>query len=179
MHWLDITLLVILGISLLRGYRSGFIFQAIQLGSIILAWLLAAPISKVLVDLLSNKGVTVTVGWITWLISFVIVVYLSRLLLRFFLKGVDAVLGGLNKFAGALLSLAVTTMMSVILLNFYSSLSPRYGWPAVLQESSIATELQKMGETILPTRLLIQRGVEEHLSPQGESTPTDTTQYAI
>lgn len=178
MHWLDWTLLLLLVIAIIRGYRSGFISQAISLGSLVLAWLLADPASKVLIDLLANQGVTMAMGWFTWLLSFVIVQFIARLLLRIFLKGVGAMLGALNRVAGAILSLLVTAMMLVALLNCYTALSPRYGWGEIPKESTIAPELIKIGETILPTRLLIQKGVEDHLTPKVEPTaepvPTDT-----
>ncbi len=61
--------------------------QAIQLGSWVLAWLLADPASQVLIDLFAAKGVTLTMGWVTWLIAFLVVQLLSRLLLKFFLCG--------------------------------------------------------------------------------------------
>ena len=165
MHWLDITLLLLLGIAILRGYRSGFISQAIQLGSWVLAWLLADPASRILIDLFAAQGVTLTVGWITWLIAFLVVMLLSRLLLKFFLKGVGVALGIFNKIAGALLSLMVTTMALVMLLNCYSALSPRYGWGGVPEKSTLAPEIVRFGETILPTRLLIQKEVNQHLTP--------------
>lgn len=174
MHWLDWTLLLLLVIAIMRGYRSGFIVQAISLGSLILGWLLADPASQVLIDLLATKGVTLTMGWITWIISFIVVQFLARLLLGFLLKGVGAILGVFNKMAGALLSLLVTTMLLVAILNCYTALSPRYGWSQILAESSIAPELIRFGETILPTRLLIQQGVDKHLTPKVETAPTDT-----
>lgn len=175
MHWLDITLLLLLGIAILRGYRSGFISQAIQLGSWVLAWLLADPASRILIDLFAAQGVTLTVGWITWLIAFLVVMLLSRLLLKFFLKGVGVALGIFNKIAGALLSLMVTTMALVVLLNCYSALSPRYGWGGVPEKSTLAPEIVRFGETILPTRLLIQKEVNQHLTPKAEEpSPADT-----
>lgn len=175
MHWLDIVLLILLILSVLRGYRRGFVAQAIELGSVVLAWILADPFSAVLIDLCASKGVSLTAGWITWLISFTLVLYLTRLLARFLLKGVGQILGGLNRLAGAILSLLVTTMLLVALLNVYTSLSPRYGWGGLPRESTIAPEIQKVGETILPTRLLIEKGVEEHLNPNGkEVVPTDS-----
>ncbi len=174
MNWLDITLLLLLVLSLVRGYRSGFISQAIQLGSIVLAWVLADPASLVLIDLFANKGLTLVSGWVTWLLSFVLVLFLSRLLFHFFLKGIGSALGKINKVAGSLLSLVVTTMIMVILLNFYSALSPRYGWDGLPKESTIAPEIQQIGETILPTRLLIKKEVEKHLNPNEPTTPNDT-----
>ena len=175
MHWLDITLLFLLGIAILRGYRSGFMSQAIQLGSWVLAWLLADPASQVLIDLFAAKGVTLTMGWVTWLIAFLVVQLLSRLHLKFFFKGVGVALGIFNKVAGALLSLLVTTMALVVMLNCYSALSPRYGWGGVPQQSTIAPEIVRFGETILPTRLLIQKEVNQHLTPKAkEATPADT-----
>lgn len=163
MNWLDIVLLVLLVLSVLRGYRRGFVAQAIELGSVVLAWIVADPFSAVLIDLFAAKGVSLTAGWITWLLSFVVVLYLTRLLAGFLLKGVGQILGGVNRLAGAVLSLFVTTMLLVVLLNVYASLSPRYGWGGIPEESTIAPEIQKVGETILPTRLLIEQGVEEHL----------------
>ncbi len=165
MNWLDIVLLVLLVLSVLRGYRRGFVAQAIELGSVVLAWIVADPFSAVLIDLFAAKGVSLTAGWITWLLSFVVVLYLTRLLAGFLLKGVGQILGGVNRLAGAVLSLFVTTMLLVVLLNVYASLSPRYGWGGIPEESTIAPEIQKVGETILPTRLLIEQGVEEHLPP--------------
>ncbi|MDD7438698.1 MAG: CvpA family protein [Bacteroidales bacterium] len=163
MNWLDIVLLVLLVLSVLRGYRRGFVAQAIELGSVVLAWIVADPFSAVLIDLFAAKGVSLTAGWITWLLSFVVVLYLTRLLAGFLLKGVGQILGGVNRLAGAVLSLFVTTMLLVVLLNVYASLSPRYGWGEIPEESTIAPEIQKVGETILPTRLLIEQEVEEHL----------------
>lgn len=163
MNWLDIVLLVLLVLSVLRGYRRGFVAQAIELGSVVLAWIVADPFSAVLIDLFAAKGVSLTAGWITWLLSFVVVLYLTRLLAGFLLKGVGQILGGVNRLAGAVLSLFVTTMLLVVLLNVYASLSPRYGWGGIPEESTIAPEIQKVGETILPTRLLIEQEVEEHL----------------
>lgn len=163
MNWLDIILLVLLVLSVLRGYRRGFVAQAIELGSVVLAWIVADPFSAVLIDLFAAKGVSLTAGWITWLLSFVVVLYLTRLLAGFLLKGVGQILGGVNRLAGAVLSLFVTTMLLVVLLNVYTSLSPRYGWGGIPEESTIAPEIQKVGETILPTRLLIEQEVEEHL----------------
>lgn len=175
MHWLDIVLLILLGLSLLRGYRSGFVAQAIELGSLILAWIIADPVSKVLIDLFTAKGVSLTTGWITWSLSFFVALFLIRLVANFLLKGAGQILGVVNRLAGAALSLLVTTMVLVVLLNLYSALSYRYDWGGIPEESTIAPQLQNVGETILPTRLLIQQGVEEHLIPKGiEVAPTDS-----
>lgn len=171
MHWLDITLLLLLLFSMVRGYRSGFISQAIELGTVVLAWVLANPASLVIIDLFAHQGVTLVGGWVTWLISFLVVLGLSRFLLRFLLKGVGAALGKINKLAGSLLSLIVTTLLLVVLLNFYTSLSPRYHWGGIPKESTIAPEIQRIGETILPTRLLIQQEVEKHLTPKEHTMP--------
>lgn len=166
MNWLDIALLLFLVIALIRGYRSGFISQAIELGSFVLAWLLANPVSLVVIDFFANKGISLVTGWITWLISFLVVVVLSRLLLGFLLKGVGQVLGGFNRIAGALLSILVTTMLLAMVLNFYLALSDWYGWGGLPENSTIAPKVQEFGETILPTRLLIQQEVEEQLKPK-------------
>lgn len=176
MHWLDIVLLVLLALSIFRGYKRGFVSQAIELGSVVLAWILANPFSSVLIDLFASKGVGLTAGWITWLLSFFVVLTLTRLIAGFLLKGIGEILGGLNRLGGAALSLLVTMMLLVVLLNCYSSLSHRYSWGGIPEESTIAPEIQRIGETILPTRLLIQQGVEEHLNPNGtEVAPTDST----
>ncbi len=180
MHWLDIVLLILLVISALRGYRSGFVAQAIGLGSVVLAYILADPVSLVVIDLFASKGVSLTAGWISWSLAFLVVVTLTRWIARFLLKGVGQMLGVVNRLAGVVLSLLVTMMLLVVLLNIYSSLSPRYGWGGIPEACTIAPEIQKVGETILPTRLLIQQGVREHLDPNGvEVAPTDSIYTVI
>lgn len=180
MHWLDIVLLVLLFLSILKGYRNGFVSQAIELGSVVLAWILANPFSNVLIDLFASKGVGLTGGWISWFLSFFVLLTIIRLLAGFLLKGVGQMLGCFNRVAGAVLSFVVAMMLCVVLLNFYSSLSPRYGWGGIPEECTIAPEIQKIGETILPTRLLIEQGVEEHLNPNGEeNAPTESLETEI
>lgn len=160
MHWLDITLLLLLGLALVRGYSSGFVNQLITVGTVILAITLASPASKFLADLFGAEYFS-SGSWWSWMLSFLFVLITSRLLFSFFLSGIGSVLGVFNKLLGAALSIAVSGVILSILLNFYTVLSQQYKWAPIPQDLVVAPYVIELGETIMPDRLFIDKELED------------------
>lgn len=156
MHWLDITLLVLLVIAIIRGINSGFVKQAISLLSVVGAFLLATPFSIFIMDLLSQQGTNITNDWISWGISFIILVIIFRILGHIFLSGLDIALGSLNKLLGAIFSLLITTILLSVLFGFYSNMGAKYGWPPVPDGLVIYPKIMTVSKTILPEHLFLE-----------------------
>lgn len=156
MHWLDIILLVLLVISLIRGFSSGFIKQAINLASVIGAFFLATPFSLFVVDLIAKHGPTITNSWISWIISFLLLIIIIRLIANFLLSGIEVVLGTINRILGAALSLLITMVFLSVLLGFYSNVGKKYNWTPIPNNLVIYPVIQEIGKTILPEHLFIQ-----------------------
>lgn len=168
MHWLDIALLLLLGLAVVRGFSSGFVHQLISVGSIILGIILANPASRFLADLFGAEYFS-SGSWWSWMLSFLVVVIAARLLFGFFFSGIGKALGVVNKLLGAALSMMVTGIVLSVLLNFYSVLSYQYRWSPIPKDLKVAPYIIELGETILPDRLFIQQELgEEPVEQQDE-----------
>ncbi|MDN4753287.1 CvpA family protein [Porphyromonadaceae bacterium W3.11] len=161
MHWLDLILLLLLLISLIRGYSSGFVKQVIQLASVIGALLLATPFSSFLLDLLAKEGHTLTNSWIGWLLSFVTLLILFYLLSRFLLSGIEVALGFINRILGAALSFLITTTILSIMIGFYSNIGEQYDWTPVPENLKVYPVINEISRTILPKQLFIQQDYKD------------------
>lgn len=163
MHWLDILLLVLLGISIVRGISSGFIKQVINLSSVVGAFILANPFSKYLLDIISKHGTNITSSWVGWLLSFVVLVLLIRLLATFLLSGIAPLLGTINRLLGAILSCLVTALILSIMINFYANIGKKYEWPPIPEGLIIYPIINDIGKTILPEQLFIKNNNEDSI----------------
>lgn len=161
MHWLDILLLVLLVISIIRGISSGFIQQAINLSSVVGAFILANPFSNFLLDVIAKHEPNLSCSWVGWLISFLVLVVLIRLLANFLLSGIAPLLGPLNKLLGAALSFVVTALLLSIVINFYVNIGKKYEWAPIPEGLLVYPIINEIGKTILPEQLFIKCNNED------------------
>ncbi len=103
---LDITGLIIIALFFIRGYTRGLIVAAFSVIAILLGILCALKLSQSLATWMLAHGYT-TSGWapmLSYLILFVGVVLIVRIIAKMLQKAVEGVmLGSVNKLAGGLL----------------------------------------------------------------------------
>ena len=103
---LDVTGLIIIALFFIRGYTRGLIFAAFSVLAILLGILVALKMSQSFATWMLAKGYT-TSGWapmLSYIILFVGVVILVRLIAKMLQKAVEGMmLGMVNKIAGGVL----------------------------------------------------------------------------
>lgn len=139
MNWLDVLILLILGVEMLLGWRAGLVGMIAQLGGFILGLFLAARYSGALADALSCYlvGSPLLLRAMSFLALFLAGRY-GLALAGKFVKRALAVpgLASIDRLAGAGLGLAVGTLVIILLVSFLTALP----WPQlarVVQESEL------------------------------------------
>ena len=121
MNWLDILIIVILGICLLWGAKTGLFGAAFYAGAIFVGWLIAVRVAQTIGNVFAdNLGLDTQV---TVIVYFVILVS-SLVLTRSILKGigvgtmiVDVATFGMNRIFGMLIGLAIGILLGAVVIT--------------------------------------------------------------
>lgn len=156
MHWLDLSILVIIALSMLTGFVRGFIKETIALG----IWIIAIWVAFHYFDLLlpwlspyiSDKSAQTVSAFILLLLAILLMGGLANILIAFLLKrsGLSAV----DRFLGLGFGLArgiFVVSLAIVLLNVSSLPHQRYAKDSFLYErfTPIVAWLGQMKEPLL------------------------------
>ncbi|MBD8388101.1 CvpA family protein [Dysgonomonas sp. BGC7] len=120
MNWFDLTIIIIIAASLIRGFFTGFIMQVATLAGLVLGAIFAGKLSEYivphLIELVSLSPHIL--GPLSYTIAFIIIIvallFAGKLLESF----IDALkMNFLNRLAGSLFSAAKWLILFSILLN--------------------------------------------------------------
>lgn len=128
MNWIDLAITIIAGLSLIRGYRSGFIKQITSVLALVVAGFFCSKVALLLSPLIVRYfDVSAQVLKVASLsLSFVIIVWA----IRFFSRKVERIISfsiikTLNRFLGAILSPLVSlSLLSVLFLTIDTIFPP-------------------------------------------------------
>ena len=152
MNWFDITILILLLIVLVKGYRKGFVMQLVGLSVILLAAIFGGKLASIILPEI-NRLLDISANFarvLSFLISFSLIAVTISLIGRLVEKFIDIVsLSFFNRVLGSII--AVGTMMVVlsIVLNLVLMLDKR--------DNIINSETRKESfffervETVIPT----------------------------
>ncbi len=111
---LDIIAATLIIAMFIRGYRKGIIIAVFSLLSIMLGVVCALKLSHILADFLARKGI-VTSAWapiISYVLLFILVVWLVRMGASLIEKSVDALaLGLINRLIGGVLYVGLAAVL--------------------------------------------------------------------
>lgn len=152
MNWFDITILILLLIVLVKGYRKGFVMQLVGLSVILLAAIFGGKLASIILPEI-NRLLDISANFarvLSFLISFSLIAVTIYLIGKLVEKFIDIVsLSFFNRVLGSII--AVGTMMVVlsIVLNLVLMLDKR--------DNIINSETRKESfffervETVIPT----------------------------
>lgn len=152
MNWFDITILILLLIVLVKGYRKGFVMQLVGLSVILLAAIFGGKLASIILPEI-NRLLDISANFaraLSFLISFSLIAVTISLIGKLVEKFIDIVsLSFFNRVLGSII--AVGTMMVVlsIVLNLVLMLDKR--------DNIINSETRKESfffervETVIPT----------------------------
>jgi len=127
LSWVDIALLVVLGLSVLIGLWRGFVFEIVSLLGWLVAFVIANSAGPVLADFVPFGGEPQVKLWIAYIFVFVAILVTCTLLARMLraliaatpLSFVDHLLGGVfGVVRGALICVVLATL---VMLSPYAS----------------------------------------------------------
>ncbi len=173
MNFLDITLIIITGIFLARGFFRGLVKEIISLVSIGLAYFMASRyhdlLSPHLKVYLSNESTIRALSYVLIFFGILIICWLLAKIIRQFLE--LALLGWLDRSAGAVFGAVEGGLLCLLLLLLLQSFLPNaqfikeskivpYAQPAVdkladFTPDNVRTSLQERG-IVLPSPEVIQ-----------------------
>jgi membrane protein required for colicin V production len=155
MNYLDIILIILLGLAALRGLKKGLILELATLVALVLGILAGFYLSDFVSGLL-EKGFDYHgkyINIISFIIVFIAVIVLVRLLARIIEKAVKAIaLGFLNKLGGAIFSVLKVAFILSILIYFLDRFdeSKKFIKPEARNNSFLFPVVQKLAPAFIP-----------------------------
>ena len=120
MNWFDLLIIVLVLLTLFRGYISGLVMQLASLIGIILGAVFAGKLSEII----APKMIAITdipthiVGPVSYIIAFVVILIVIVLIGRLLQSFIEAIkINTLNRLAGAVFCCAKWIVIFSILLN--------------------------------------------------------------
>lgn len=147
---LDIIFSILVVLAVIRGYRQGLIIGLFSLVAVIIGLAAAIKLSTVVAAWI-GRAVKVSEEWLP-LISFIVVFIIVVLLIRFGAKAIEStvevvMLGWLNKLAGIVLYVAISTIVFSVLL-FYAE-QMQLLQPATIESSLTYEYVQPWGPRVI------------------------------
>ncbi len=120
---LDAAILLIMGWNVLRGFNKGFVEEILSITGIIISILVALRLSYPVASMLAvvGSGEVVAIGFVIYLISFLIFKYFAYYINAKFAKGN---LGVVNNVLGFLFGILRGIILSALFVLFLGSLIP-------------------------------------------------------
>lgn len=173
MNFLDIILIIFLGLSFIHGFRKGFVLELATLVALILGvwtgFYFADFMSGWLERIFDYHGKYINI--ISFIIIFVGVIILVQLLARIIEKALKLVaLGFLNKLAGAVFSVAKTFFILSILIYFLNRIDDQHR--IIKDESRKQSTLFTFTESIAPALMPKMKQYTDLLPPLHQAEPS-------
>jgi membrane protein required for colicin V production len=155
MNFLDVILIILLGIAAIRGLKRGLILELATLVALVLGILAGFYLSGFVSGLL-EKGFDYHgkyINIISFIIVFIAVIVLVRLLAKVIEKAVKAIaLGFLNKLGGAIFSVLKTAFILSTMIYFLNRFDEgqRFIKPETRSRSFLFPVVEKLAPAIIP-----------------------------
>jgi len=176
MNFLDIILIIILGLSFIHGFRKGFVLELATLVALILGvwagFYFADFMARWLEGIFNYHGKYINI--ISFIVIFVGVIILVQLLARIIERALKLIaLGFLNKLAGAVFSVAKTLFILSILIYFLNRIDDQHR--IIKDESRKQSTLFAFTESIAPALIPKMKQYTDLIPslPQAEPSPSD------
>ena len=156
MNWIDIIIIVILGISLISGFATGFVKEISSLIALILGVWGSIKFSSFTADKLYEWfGFT---GGMGGLVAFIVTFLIIILLVHLFATAIDKVikaasLGIVNKLLGALFSAMKTVLVLSVVFVVINAFDEHFHFmpEKTVEESSLYSPIADIVPAIFPT----------------------------
>lgn len=152
MNWFDITILILLLIVLVKGYRKGFVMQLVGLSVILLAAIFGGKLASIILPEI-NRLLDISANFarvLSFLISFSLIAVTISLIGKLVEKFIDIVsLSFFNRVLGSIIAVGTMMIALSIVLNLVLMLDKR--------DNIINSETRKESfffervETVIPT----------------------------
>lgn len=171
MTWLDIALLVLLGIAAFKGFQRGLLVELASLVGLVLGIWAGLKFNRAVSGWLGFEVHQEALGFIVILLAVVVLLHLAA---RLATKGMDLAGMGLpNKAAGALAGLLRAVFVTSALLNILFVVHDRLPGPVhkSLDDSALASTMRPLAPWVVPELAEGKwlRGELEHLQDEAES----------
>ncbi|QQR87919.1 MAG: CvpA family protein [Flavobacteriales bacterium] len=150
MNWLDISLLVLLGMAAFKGYQRGLLIELASLVGLVLGIWAGLRFNRAVADWLGFEEHQEALGFIVILLAVLALLHLAA---RVCTKAMDLTgLGLPNKAAGALSGLLRALFVLSAMINVLSAVGDRLPEPMynTLKDSGIATGIQELAPMVVP-----------------------------
>ena len=121
MNWLDILIIIVMGISVLWGGKTGLFGAAFYTVSIFIGWLIAVRVSQTLGNIFTdNLGLDTYITVIVYFVILVSSLILTRSIIRMLGVGtmlVDIATLGMNRIFGMLIGLATGILLGAVIIT--------------------------------------------------------------
>jgi len=121
MNWLDILIIIVMGICVLWGAKTGLFGAAFYTVSIFIGWLIAVRVSQTLGNIFTdNLGLDTYITVIVYFVILVSSLILTRSILRMLGVGtmlVDIATLGMNRIFGMLIGLAAGILLGAVIIT--------------------------------------------------------------
>lgn len=155
MNWFDLVIVILILITLIKGFFSGFVMQVATLAGIILGAIFAGKLAEIIAPELIElvEGSSHIIGPLSYIIAFVAILvglfFIGKLLESF----IDALqMGMLNRLAGALFCSVKWIIIFSIVLNLIVEFDQdkRIIKEEVRNESYTYPYIAKVAQTVIP-----------------------------
>lgn len=127
MNWFDIIVLIVALYSIFKGYRSGFIKQLASLAGLVACVLLSGKLSTILLPYFQDKIPGYFVEPATFIAAFLLIFAAFKLIGHMLQSILESIkIGAINKFAGAILSLAKWMILISVIINLAEKLDSKH-----------------------------------------------------
>ncbi len=162
MNWLDLSLIIILIVSLIQGMRLGMFGALINASSLFVGWLLAGTLSQILGDALSDSIASDT---IVTIIAYVSVIVAAWIVGRSLWKLLRPILGvatlGLMNALDRLGGVALGLLMGLIICSACITGLSRLAYNLVLPDTIVTDLVIEDGALIHETKQVIEDSLTE------------------
>ena len=121
MNWIDILIIIVIGICVLWGGKTGLFGAAFYTVSIFIGWLIAVRVSQTLGNIFTdNLGLDTYITVIVYFVILVSSLILTRSILRMLGVGtmlVDIATLGMNRIFGMLIGLATGILLGAVIIT--------------------------------------------------------------
>lgn len=178
MNFLDIILIIILGLSALRGFRKGLILELATFAALLLGvwagFYFSGAVSGWLENAFDYQGEYINI--ISFLIIFICVIVLVQLLARVLERSAKALaLGLLNKLMGAFFAVLKALLILSVLIYFMNRFDDQHRM--ISDESRNHSGLFRLTESIAPAlmpKMKAYSGLLEQIPGSPASTEDQT-----
>ena len=150
MNWLDLLILVIVGISAAHSMRRGFVREAFAILAVVLGIILALAfythVAKVGIGILDSPGAAKVVGFVLIFIPVVVVITVLGGMLHRFVRAVF--LGWADQLAGAALGVVKGLLIVCMALSLVTAYLPESS--QVMRDSRLSGKILALSDRISP-----------------------------